>query len=177
MALSKTTPVSVPSARRDHASTALGHGATQPIPRAAWPADHHLFTGSLKFKDGLNPNRTARTGKGPRDASIFDPVHPEYPPCTYDPPPFLRTRPLKIGEKEPVKPPKSTIGPGTYTPMVSETVHVKVYRKGEVARESWPHLKRDAQLPEPGKYWNVRPFFEPPKYVRTNWPPRTYQTS
>jgi hypothetical protein len=173
MSLSKTTPVSAPSARRGRAATSLDCAATQPVPKSAWPADHHLFTDSLKYKTGSNPNLT-RTSKGPRDVSVFDPFHPEYPPCVFDPPPFLRAKPIKIGEKPPDKPPKSTIGPGTYTPVVRENLRVKVYRKDEVSRDVWPHLKRDAQLPEPGKYWDVKPFFEPPKYVRQSFPPRTY---
>jgi hypothetical protein len=105
---------------------------------------------------------------------VFDPVHPDLPPCVYDPPPFLRAKPIKIGEKEPEKPPKSTLGPGAYNPIVAESTHIKVYRKGETQRDIWPHLKKDAQLPDPANYWQVKPFFEPPKYIRKEWPPRTY---
>jgi hypothetical protein len=151
------------------------HSATQPLQKIAWPADHHLFTSSLKLKDVANRNRTMGGSRPPSVGSpMFEPAHPEYPPCTYDPPDFLRARPIKIKDRPKDPPQGSSIGPGTYSPVTEEKPRVKVFRQNEPARDLWPHLKRDAQLPDPGKYWAYKPFFTPPNFVRTTAPPRSY---
>jgi hypothetical protein len=126
--------------------------------RVVWSPDHHLYTSGLKYQGVPNPNRSSYTGKGPRFASAFAPRNPENPPCTYDPPSFLRARVIRIGEKPKEKPPPVTIGPGAYTPTYPERPRVKVFRKGDSVRDVWPHLKREAELPDPGKYWQLPPF-------------------
>jgi hypothetical protein len=108
---------------------------------------------------------------------MFEPFHPEYPPCTYEPPPFLRTRPIRIKDRPKDKPIPPGLGPGAYSPVLEERPRIKVYRKDEPPREVWPHLKRDAQLPDPGNYWEYRPFFTPPRFVSTAHSPRTYVLS
>jgi hypothetical protein len=67
-----------------------------------------------------------------------------------------------------------TIGPGSYTPTVPEHPRVKVFRTGETARDIWPHLKRQAKLPDPGDYWALKPFYEVPKNKPVSTAPRTY---
>jgi hypothetical protein len=145
----------------ERAKSAASAGA--PARAAAWPPDHHLFTSGLKYKGVPNPNRTAYTGKGPRFASAFDPRNPENPPCTYDPPGFLRARVIRIRDRPKDKPQPVTVGPGAYTPTYPDRPRVKVFRKGEGVRDVWPHLKREMQLPEAGKYWQVNTWAEPKK--------------
>jgi hypothetical protein len=103
---------------------------------------------------------------------LFNAFHPELPPCTYDPPPFLRCRTTTIGLRPKEVPPKSTIGPGTYNPVDLERPHVKVYRASEPPREVYPHLKVTASLPDPGKYYTERPFWTPSVSQRKEFPPR-----
>jgi hypothetical protein len=91
-----------------------------------------------------------------------------------DQPNFLRARPIKIKDRPRDPPPPPPIGPGTYSPITEEKPHVKIFRHNEPTRDVWPHLKREAQLPDPGKYWEYKPFFTPPPFVRTSAPARSY---
>jgi hypothetical protein len=97
------------------------HSSTQPVKKIAWPADHHLFTSSLKARDSPNASGTmGRTRPTSAAASVFDPAHPEYPPCTLDPPNFLRARPIKIKDRPKDPPGPPSIGPGTYSPITED---------------------------------------------------------
>jgi hypothetical protein len=149
--------------RAQSAASATAPVTAPAVKRVQWSPDHHLYTSGLKYKDGPNPNLTSYTGKGPRFASAFAPRNPENPPCTYEPPPFLRARVIRIREIRTEQPRPVTVGPGAYTPTYSDRPRVKVFRKGEGVRDLWPHLKREAELPEAGNYWQLKPFVEMPK--------------
>jgi hypothetical protein len=142
--------------------------------RIVWPPDHHLFVGSLNFRDGPNPNRrTVPKASNANGSSSFLPFHPEYPPCQFDRPPFLQCRRTSIGSRHPDPPARITIGPGSYTPDPTSRPRTKIFRKTSPPREIWTHLKRTAPLPDPGQYYTDKPMWTRSVSAKTTWPPRT----
>jgi hypothetical protein len=67
-----------------------------------------------------------------------------------------------------------TLGPGSYT-LVEPRPRAKVFRKTSPPREVWTHLKREAELPDPGRYWTDKPMWSKSVSTRTVWPPREFQ--
>jgi hypothetical protein len=147
------------------------------LARIVWPPDHHLFTGSINFREGTNPNRRSVSRASNSDGSAsFRPFHPEYPACTFDRPPFLQCRQTTIKGRPKDPPPRILIGPGSYTPMPTSRPRTKLFRKTSPPREIWTHLKRTATAPAPGQYHLDKPFWTKSVSAKTTWPPRTYIT-
>jgi hypothetical protein len=150
--------------------------SSPPQTQILWPPNHHLFTESLNYQDGPNPNRrTPARSSNANGSPSFLPFHPEYPPCTYDRPPFLQCRHTSIGSRWQDPKPRIHVGPGSYSPASGRPT-TKIFRKTSPPREIWSHLKRTAPLPDPGQYWVNRPLWTPSVCARTAFPPRTCQT-
>jgi hypothetical protein len=104
---------------------------SQPVRRPPSAVSSHLFALSI-----INAG-TACASRGKRRPRslhpVFDPVNSDNPACNYDPPPFLRARPIRIKEKPHEKPIPVTIGPGTYTPTARQDLPHSRTRKGSLA--------------------------------------------